>query len=75
MFYLTHKFHDHSVNTFGFMEGELLKQPLPPPPQGQELRKSPGGIGLRTLKNTLDVALVINLMINYRFILDIINVQ
>ena len=39
MFYLTSKFHDNRVNTFGFMEGGS-------PPQIQELQKSPGGIGL-----------------------------
>ena len=38
MFYLTSKFHDNGVNTFGFMEGV--------PPQAQELQKSPGGMGL-----------------------------
>ena len=32
MFYLTSKFHDNRVNTFGFMEGGLLKPPLPPGP-------------------------------------------
>ena len=41
--YLTFKFHDDSVNTFGFIEegggGEA-------PPQAQELQKSPGGIEL-----------------------------
>ena len=43
MFYLTSKFHDNCVNTFGFMEGGggLLR-----PPQAQELRKSQGRIGL-----------------------------
>ena len=30
MFYLTSKFHDNSVNTFGFL----------PPPQAQELQKA-----------------------------------
>ena len=45
MFYLTFKFHDNRVNTFGFMKrggggGDR------PGPQGQELQKSPGGIGL-----------------------------
>ena len=47
MFYLTSKFHVNRINTFGFMEGGLLKPP--PPPQAQELQKSPGRIGL-TLK-------------------------
>ena len=33
MFYLTSKFHDNRVNTFGFMEGGgLLKAPSPPGP-------------------------------------------
>ena len=40
MFYLTSKFHDNSVNTFGFI-GEKTNIPA------QELRKSPGGTELR----------------------------
>ena len=44
MFYLTYKFRDNRLNTFGFMEGRLLTPP--PPPQAQELQKSPGRIGL-----------------------------
>ena len=44
MLYLTSKFHDKCVNTFGFMEGGLLKPP--PSPPAQELQKTPGGIGL-----------------------------
>ena len=44
MFYLTSKFHGNRVNTFGFMEGGLLK-----PPPAQELQKSAGGIGLREI--------------------------
>ena len=43
MFYLTSKFHDNRVNTFGFMGGggeafEAIRQ-------AQELQKTPGGIG------------------------------
>ena len=48
MFYLTFKFHDNRINTFGFMEGGGgggFK-----PPQAQELQKSPGGIGLKLIK-------------------------
>ena len=41
MFYLTSKFHDNRVNTFGFMEGFFYKPPPPPPSQAQELLKSP----------------------------------
>ena len=48
MFYLTSKFHDDSVNTFGFMEvvgggGGAFEVPS----QAQEIHKSAGGIGLR----------------------------
>ena len=43
MLYLTSKFHDNRVNTFGFMEGGGA---IEAPPQAQELQKSPGGIGL-----------------------------
>ena len=34
MFYLTSKFHDNRVNTFGFMEGGegVVLKPLPPGP-------------------------------------------
>ena len=39
MFYLTSKFHDNRVNTFGFMERGGASQ---------ELQKSPGGLGLTT---------------------------
>ena len=46
MFYLTSKFHDNRVNTFGFMEGGGGGGLLKPSPQAQELQKSPGGIGL-----------------------------
>ena len=50
MFYLTSKFHVNRINSFGFMEGGgLLK---PPPPQTQELQKSPGRIGLRKKQPT-----------------------
>ena len=42
MFYLTSKFHDNRVNTFGFMEGGGVE--TPPPPRS---RKSPGEIGLK----------------------------
>ena len=48
MFYLTSKFHGNSVNTFEFIERGLLEPPSPSL-QGQELRKSPGGIGLNIL--------------------------
>ena len=42
MFYLTFKFHDNRVNTFGFIEGEgAFEAPPPPPPQAQELQKKP----------------------------------
>ena len=44
MFYLTSKFHDNRVNNFGFIEGGGAFKA--PPPQAQELQKSPGGIGL-----------------------------
>ena len=50
MFYLASKFQDNSINTFGFIEGgEGFWSPPPPPPipQSQELRKSPGGRGLK----------------------------
>ena len=48
MFYLTSKFPDNRVNNSGFIEGGegLLKPPPSPPLEAQELRKSPGGIGL-----------------------------
>ena len=39
MFYLTSKFHNNRVNTFGFMEGGLLKRP--PPPAGPGTPKKP----------------------------------
>ena len=51
MFYITSKFHDNRVNTFGFMEG-AFEAPLPPP-QVQELQKSPVGIGLIGLMSHL----------------------
>ena len=51
MFYLTSNFHDDGVNTFGFMERGLLKPP--PLPKAQELRKTPGGIGLTHLNGAL----------------------
>ena len=37
MFYLTTKFHDNCLNTFGFIEGS---PPPPPSPQAQELQKA-----------------------------------
>ena len=40
MFYLTSKFHDNGVNTFGFMEGGLLKSPPPLPPGPGTPKKS-----------------------------------
>ena len=54
MFYLTSKFHDNCVNSFGFMEGGggwLLK---PPPSKAQELQKSPDGIGLKQVQDVSD---------------------
>ena len=48
MFYLTSKFHDDSVNTFGFIEGGAFEAP-PPSPKDQELLQSPDGIGLSTI--------------------------
>ena len=45
MLYLTSKFHNNRVNTFGFMEGG---GGFKPPPQAQELQTSPGGIRLKT---------------------------
>ena len=36
MFYLTSKFHDDSVNTFGFVEGGELLKPLPPRSRNSE---------------------------------------
>ena len=53
MFYLTSKFHDNRVNTFGIMP------PPPPPPEAQELQKSPGGIGLST-HNALKLCITYN---------------
>ena len=47
MFYLTSKFHDNRINTFGFMEGGGAFEA---PPQAQELQKSPGRIGLKLTK-------------------------
>ena len=44
MFYLTSKFHDNRVNTFGFMKGGG---------GGRNSKKSPGGIGLSYL-NTVN---------------------
>ena len=44
MFSLTSKFHDNRVNTFGFMEGGLLKSH--PPPRPRNSKKAKGGIGL-----------------------------
>ena len=41
MLYLTFKFHDNSVHIFGFIEGAFEA-----PPPAQELKESPGGIGL-----------------------------
>ena len=41
MFYLTSKFHDNRVNTFGFMEGGAFEAP-----PGPGTPKNPGGIGL-----------------------------
>ena len=46
MFYLTFKYFNNCVNTFGFMEGEGGGELLKPLPQVQELQKSPGVIGL-----------------------------
>ena len=48
MFYLTSKFHDNRVNTFGFMEEGGVWSP--PRPQALELQKSSGGIGLVFVK-------------------------
>ena len=41
MFYLTSKFHDNRVNTFGFMEGVGLLKPSPPPPPPRPRNSSP----------------------------------
>ena len=46
MFYLTSKFHDSRVNTFGFMEGGGFWSS---PPQAQEVQKSPGRIRLMNM--------------------------
>ena len=46
MFYLTSKIHVNRINTFGFMEGGGAFEAPHPPPQAQELQKSPGRIGL-----------------------------
>ena len=46
---LSNKFYDNSVYTFVF----IAPPSPPPPPQAQELRKSPGGIGLMLVYCTL----------------------
>ena len=51
MFYLTSKFHVNRINSFGFMEGGGGAFEAPPP-QAQELQKSPGRIGLRKKQPT-----------------------
>ena len=42
MLYLTSKFHENRVNTFGFMEGGLFK-----PPQGPGTPKKPRPVGVK----------------------------
>ena len=53
MFYLTSKFHDNCVNSFGFMEGGRAAFEAPPP-KTQELQKSPDGIGLKQVQDVSD---------------------
>ena len=59
MFYLPSKFHENRVNTFGFMEvgGE-----------GQELQKSPGGIGLRVKHQLQYFAVLVGSKLNRPFV-------
>ena len=49
MLYLTSKFRVNRLSTFGFMEGGGGGVEAPPP-QAQELQKSPDGIGVKHTK-------------------------
>ena len=54
MFYLTSKFHDNHVNTFGFMEGAF-----DPPPPGPGTPKKPKRNRVNTCQKQFVIAVIV----------------